>query len=133
MIQFEELTDSEWALLEGLFSNEVVPPEPSGRRRVEPRAVVNAVLWGLSTGHGWSRLPGRYPSRPTCVRRFDEWQADGTLAEIVRRLNAGGRTVSPRGAIGDAFKHRAANPDHAHLKRLSWSSPQTWRAPVDVI
>jgi putative transposase len=132
MIQFEELTDAEWALIEELFPNEAVPPERSGRRRVEPRTVVNAMLWALSTGHGWCRLPGRYPSRPTCVRRFAEWQADGTLAEIVRRLNASGRAVSSRGAVGDAFRHRATDADRARAQRLSWSSPQTWRAPLDV-
>jgi hypothetical protein len=32
MIQFDDLTDSEWTLIEGLFCNEVVPPERSGRR-----------------------------------------------------------------------------------------------------
>lgn len=132
MIQFDDLSDSEWALIEGLFCNEAVPPERSGRRRVEPRAVVNAVLWALSTGHGWSRLPGRYPSRPTCARRFDEWQADGTLAGVLRRLDAGGRKVAPRGPIGDAFNHPPANPNHARLMGLSWTSPQTWRAPLDM-
>ncbi|MGF7136488.1 putative transposase [Paraburkholderia sp. EB58] len=133
MIQFDDLTDSEWTLIEGLFCNEVVPPERSGRRRVEPRTVVNAVLWALSTGHGWSRVPGWYPSRPTCRRRFEEWQADGTLAEIIRRLNAAGRKVSMRGPVGDAFSHRPANPDHTRLNGLSWASPQTWRAPLDLV
>jgi putative transposase len=95
--------------------------------------VVNAVLWALSTGHGWSRVPGWYPSRPTCRRRFEEWQADGTLAEIIRRLNAAGRKVSMRGPVGDAFSHRPANPDHTRLNGLSWASPQTWRAPLDLV
>ena len=129
MIHFDDLTDSEWALIEGLFCNEVVAPDRSGRRRVEPRTVVNAVLWALATGHGWSRVPGWYPSRPTCRRRFEEWQADGTLAEIIRRLNAAGRKVALRGPVGDAFNHPPGNPDHKPLNGLAWTSPQTWRAP----
>jgi transposase len=68
MIQFDDLRDSEWALIEGLFCHEAVAPDRSGRRRVEPRAVVNAVLWALQTGHGWSRVPGWYPSRPASWR-----------------------------------------------------------------
>jgi putative transposase len=132
MIQFDDLRDSEWALIEGLFCHEAVAPDRSGRRRVEPRAVVNAVLWALQTGHGWSRVPGWYPSRPTCQRRFEEWQADGTLAEIIRRLDAAGRKVSLRGPVADALNQRAANPAHERLKGLSWASPQTWRAPLDM-
>ena len=132
MIQFDDLTDSEWALIEGLFCNEVAPPDRSGRRRMDPRAVVNAVLWALSTGHGWSRMPGWYPSRPTCRRRFEEWQADGTLAELIRRLNAAGRKVSLRGPVGDAFNHPPVNPNQSRLNGLAWTSPQTWRAPLDL-
>ena len=74
-------------MVEALFCSEPARSERRGRPRVEARAVVNAVLWVLSTGEGWSKLPGRYPSPPTCRSRFDEWQADGTLAEIVKRLS----------------------------------------------
>jgi putative transposase len=76
-------------------------------------------------------VPGWYPSRPTCRRRFEEWQADGTLAEIIRRLNAAGRNVSLRGPVGDALNHPPVNPRHDGLNGLSWSSPQTWRAPLE--
>ncbi|HEX3634189.1 MAG TPA: transposase, partial [Paraburkholderia sp.] len=91
MMLFDDLRDNEWALVEALFCAEPARSERRGRPRVEARAVVNAVLWVLSTGEGWSKLPGRYPSPPTCRRRFDEWQADGTLAEIVKRLGTSGR------------------------------------------
>lgn len=130
MIQFDDLTDREWALIEGLFCNEAVPPERAGRPRVGPRAVVNAVLWALATGHGWSRLPGWYPSRPTCMRRFGEWHADGTLAEIMRRLNADGRKVSLRGPIGNALNHASINSNQTRQKSPSWTGPHTWRAPI---
>jgi len=100
MMVFDDLRDNEWALVEALFCAEPARSERRGRPRVEARAVVNAVLWVLSTGEGWSKLPGRYPSPPTCRRRFDEWQADGTLAEIVKRLGTSGREISLRGRIG---------------------------------
>jgi putative transposase len=133
MIQFDDLTDNEWALIEGLFCNEIVPRDRSGRRRVEPRAVINAVLWALSTGHSWSSVPGWYPSRPTCRRRFEEWQADGTLAEIIRRLNAAGRKISLRGPVGDVFNHPPVSLNQSRLNGLAWTNPQTWRAPLDLV
>ena len=71
-MMFDDLRDNEWALVEALFCAEPARSERRGRPRVEARAVVNAVLWVLSTGEGWSKLPGRYPSPPTCRRRFDD-------------------------------------------------------------
>lgn len=62
MMLFDDLRDNEWALVEGLFCSEPARSERRGRPRVEARSVVNAVLWVLSTGEGWSKLPGRYPS-----------------------------------------------------------------------
>lgn len=62
MMLFDDLRDNEWALVEALFCAEPARSERRGRPRVEARAVVNAVLWVLSTGEGWSKLPGRYPS-----------------------------------------------------------------------
>lgn len=62
MVLFDDLRDNEWALVEALFCSEPARSERRGRPRVEARSVVNAVLWVLSTGEGWSKLPGRYPS-----------------------------------------------------------------------
>ena len=45
MSQFEELTDSEWALIEGLFCNEVVPPDRSGRGRKYLIFIAIPVSW----------------------------------------------------------------------------------------
>ncbi|NLA18469.1 transposase [Burkholderia cepacia] len=106
MMLFDDLRDNEWALVEGLFCSEPARSERRGRPRVEARSVVNAVLWVLSTGEGWSKLPGRYPSPPTCRRRFDEWQADGTLAEIVKRLGTSGRQISCAGASARVLRSR---------------------------
>ncbi|MBU9389078.1 transposase [Burkholderia multivorans] len=54
MMLFDDLRDNEWALVEGLFCSEPARSERRGRPRVEARSVVNAVLWVLSTGEGWS-------------------------------------------------------------------------------
>ena len=116
MMLFDDLRDNEWALVEALFCAEPARSERRGRPRVEARAVVNAVLWVLSTGEGWSKLPGRYPSPPTCRRRFDEWQADGTLAEIVKRLGSNGREISLRGRIGATASKPPAPPSRDRLR-----------------
>ena len=68
---FDELSNDEWAQLAALVSDEpAVRLNRRGRPRAEPRIVANAVLWILTTGEPWSKLPGRYPSGPTCRRRL---------------------------------------------------------------
>nr|WP_320534657.1 transposase [Robbsia andropogonis] len=130
---FDDLKDHEWELVEMLFNDEPKRSERRGRPRVEPRAVVNAVLWVLSTGEGWSKLPGRYPSPPTCRRRFDEWQADGTLAEMVKLLACSGRSVSLRGSAGSMAAKPPAPPSRDRLRGAFWTNPESWRAPVKMV
>jgi putative transposase len=130
MMVFDDLKDNEWALVEALFCDEPKRSERRGRPRVEARSVVNAVLWVLSTGEGWSKLPGRYPSPPTCRRRFDEWQADGTLAEIVKRLGGNGREISLRGRAAATVAKQPVPPARDRLRGAFWTNPESWRAPV---
>jgi len=130
MMLFDDLRDNEWAMVEALFCEEPKRSERRGRPRVEPRSVVNAVLWVLSTGEGWSKLPGRYPSPPTCRRRFDEWQMDGTLSEIVKRLSCTGRQISLRGRAGASVSKPPAPPSRDRMRGAFWTNPESWRAPA---
>ena len=127
---FDDLTDNEWAMVEALFDSQPATSERRGRPRAEARAVANGVLWVLASGEGWTRLPGRYPSPPTCRRRFEEWQADGTLAEIVKRLGTSGRKISLRGRIGATAAKPPAPPSRDRLRGAFWTNPESWRAPV---
>ena len=143
---FDELSNDEWALLSALVSDEpAVRLNRRGRPRAEPRIVANAVLWILTTGEPWSRLPGRYPSGPTCRRRFEEWQLNGTLAEMIRLLSETGRTFAyvPEPAVAvseqDASpsapgKEAAATREHREARDegqrgVYWKSPESWQAP----
>ncbi|SEA78403.1 transposase [Paraburkholderia sartisoli] len=140
---FDELNDDEWALLSALVSDEpAVRLNRRGRPRAEPRIVTNAVLWILTTGEPWSKLPGRYPSGPTCRRRFEEWQLNGTLAEVVQLLSQTGRRFAyiPEPSSVPVAPQRAAHPAHQPVTTPSacddegvrgvfWKSPESWQAP----
>ncbi|WP_233801343.1 transposase [Paraburkholderia sp. HP33-1] len=135
---FDELNNDEWALLAPLVSDEpAVRLNRRGRPRAEPRIVTNAVLWILTTGEPWSKLPGRYPSGPTCRRRFEEWQLNGTLLEMVRLLSQRGRTFAyipqpapPVTARPVAPVAQTPSPrDDNGLRGVSWKSPESWQAP----
>jgi len=134
---FDELSNDEWALLAALVSDEpAVRLNRRGRPRAEPRIVANAVLWILTTGEPWSKLPGRYPSGPTCRRRFEEWQLNGTLLEMVRLLSQTGRTFAyvPQPAPPVAAKPAAPVAESPsvrdeNMRGVSWKSPESWQAP----
>ncbi|QBQ98996.1 transposase [Paraburkholderia pallida] len=145
-MNFEELSDDEWMLVSSLVSDE--PPirlNRRGRPRAEPRVVANAVLWILTTGESWSRLPARYPSGPTCRRRFEEWHVSGTLGELVKLLVQRGRSfvyvpepVQPQAAVTStqAAQSVAAVAEEVveddGLPAVYWKSPEAWQAPASV-
>ncbi|WP_144143459.1 DUF6566 family protein [Paraburkholderia sp. BCC1884] len=134
---FDELSNDEWALLAALVSDEpAVRLNRRGRPRAEPRIVANAVLWILTTGEPWSKLPGRYPSGPTCRRRFEEWQLNGTLLEMVRLLSQTGRAFAyiPQPAPPTVAKPvtpvaQAPSVREESLRGVTWRSPESWQAP----
>ncbi|MBU6487194.1 MAG: transposase [Burkholderiales bacterium] len=131
---FEELTDDEWARLAPLAADEPMHPHRRGRPRAEPRVVANAVLWILTTGERWSKLPARYPSGPTCRRRFDDWLADGTLSEIIKVLSEFGRTfayvpqpeTAPQSPAPKAAPVPA--PESPRLRGVFWTNPESWQS-----
>lgn len=91
---FDELSNEEWALVAALVTEGEVREHRRGRPRAHPRTIVNAVLWILTTGETWSKLPSHYPTVPTCRRRFNDWQMNGTLIEMVTRLASRGRSFA---------------------------------------
>ncbi|WP_321904336.1 transposase [Paraburkholderia tropica] len=145
-MNFDELSDDEWMLVSSLVSDE--PPirlNRRGRPRAEPRVVANAVLWILTTGESWSRLPARYPSGPTCRRRFEEWHVTGTLGELVALLAQRGRNfvyvpepvpAQPVVQEAQAVQAVAVAVEEAveddGLPAVYWKSPEAWQAPASI-
>ena len=79
------LTDDEWDLIKDVFPK----PATTGRPPRDPRPIVDGILWVLRTGSPWRDLPREFGPWQTAWRLFDQWNGDGTLDEILRRLQAG--------------------------------------------
>ena len=79
-------TDEQWSVVSPL--RPACPKRRDGRGRPWRcnRAVLNGILWILRTGAPWHDLPDRYPSYPTCHRRFQRWSSDGPFEPILRTL-----------------------------------------------
>ena len=77
-----EITDAAWAAIAPLL-----PPNPRrGQAWREHRAVLNAILWKLSTGTPWRDLPERYQPWQTPAARLLRWQRDGTWGKVLRHV-----------------------------------------------
>lgn len=63
-------TDRQWAVLAPLLP----PPAPRGRRRsVDPRAILDGILYVLGTGGSWRSLPRDLPKWITVYASFRRW------------------------------------------------------------
>ncbi|MEZ6132032.1 MAG: transposase [Planctomycetaceae bacterium] len=99
------LTDQQWKLKEDLF------PDPSGlgRPMVDPRQIIDGIMWRLRTGSPWRDVPEEFGPWINVYKRFDAWNSVGTLDKIKQRLLIrivdsdgidGERLFEPTGALG---------------------------------
>ena len=98
-----DLTDDEWAYVEPL-----IPPAKrgGGNRRTDMRAVMNGVMYILSTGCQWRSIPKDFPPRSTLHDYFTWWICDGTLNRIHHALYIECREKMEREASPTARHHR---------------------------
>ena len=105
-----DLTDDEWAYVAPL----IPPPKPGGgKRRTDMRAVMNGVMYILSTGCQWRYLPKDFPPYSTVHHYFVWWHCDGVLDRIhhafyVACREKAEREASPTAAIIDSQSVKSA-------------------------
>jgi transposase len=79
MVRRHELTDAAWARIAPLL-----PADPRrGQKWRDHRAVLDGILWKLSTGVPWRDVPARYGPWQTLHGRLLRWQRDGTWARLL--------------------------------------------------
>jgi transposase len=91
-----DVTDEQWALIKPRL-----PVRPGGRpRKVDLRAVLDAILYVQRTGCQWRYLPTDFPPKSTAWYYFGQWRRDGTIDAIDDALRTKVRAVekpySPR-------------------------------------
>ena len=80
------LRDDQWDRIREHFPEEPIPDSRPGRQPVPTRAVLEAVLWILSTGAQWHLLPPCYPNYKTVHRRFQQGCQREVLREVLTPL-----------------------------------------------
>ncbi|RYH05518.1 MAG: IS5 family transposase [Alphaproteobacteria bacterium] len=105
-----DLTDEEWAIIAPL-----IPDAKRGgnKRTIDTRAVLDGVMYILSTGCQWAALPKDLPPRSTVNDYLRRWDEDRTLDRIHHALYVlcrehAGRDASPTAAIIDSQSVKGA-------------------------
>jgi transposase len=82
--------DQFWQLLEPLLPRTPRRYRHPGRPRLDDRKVLAGILFVLTTGIAWQRLPQEvgYGSGMTCWRRLHEWQQAGVFQRLHQLLLA---------------------------------------------
>src|SRR5688572_29767567 len=104
-----DVTDGQWRILRKLLP----PPARLGRRPIDRRRVLNAVLYLNRTGCQWRALPQDFPKWKTVYTIFRRWllaglwqQLHDALVRMVRQ--AAGKKPTPTAAIIDSQAIRTA-------------------------
>ena len=58
------------------------PPKHTGRKRIEPRAALDAIIFRMRSGCQWNSLPKELPDDSSVHRTFQRWIALGLLDKI---------------------------------------------------
>ena len=93
----------------------MIPDAKGGgnKRTIDVRAVLNGVMYILSTGCQWAALPKDLPPRSTVNDYLRRWDEDRTLDRIHHALyvmcrEQAGREASPTAAIIDSQSVKSA-------------------------
>ena len=79
--------DPLWAMLEPILA-EQDPPKRTGRKRIEARAALDAILFRLRSGCQWNQLPKAFPDDSSVHRTFQRWIRLGLIDRLWATLIA---------------------------------------------
>ncbi len=64
--------DDLWHVVERVLV-QLDPPKRTGRKRIDPRGALDAMIFRLRSGCQWNRLPGEFPDDSSVHRTFQRW------------------------------------------------------------
>lgn len=104
-----DVTDEQWEFVRRQFPK----PAKCGRKPLDRRAVLNAILYVLWTGCQWRALPRDFPKWQSVYTNFRRWKLSGVWQSIHDKLRervrqAAGKKPTPTAAIVDSQTAKTA-------------------------
>ena len=76
-----EVPDELWELIEPVIL-ERDPPKARGRKRADPRQMLNGIIFRLRSGCQWNQLPNKFGDDSTIHRTLQRWVELGVLRRM---------------------------------------------------
>ena len=73
--------DELWSLVSPII-RELDSPKPSGRKRIDARGALDAIIFRLRSGCQWNQLPKEFPDDSSVHRTFQRWVAVGVFERL---------------------------------------------------
>lgn len=79
------VSDDLWSMIEQVLA-ELDPPARTGRKRIDARSALDAIIFRLRSGCQWNRLPQEFPDDSSVHRTFQRWVRLGVFDRIWKVL-----------------------------------------------
>ena len=79
--QVTRLSDEAWETVQPILQ-EYDPPRRLGRKRIDQRQALDAIVYRLRSGCRWNHLPKEYPDDSSVHRTFQRWVGLGIFDRI---------------------------------------------------
>jgi putative transposase len=77
--------DELWNKVQPILA-ELDPPKATGRKRIDFRGALDAIIFRLRSGCQWNQLPKEFPDDSSVHRTFQRWERLGALEQLWRVL-----------------------------------------------
>ena len=77
--------DELWDEIEPILA-EYDPPKKTGRKRIDARRALDAIIFRMRSGCQWNQLPKEFPDDSSVHRTLQRWVERGVLDRIWARL-----------------------------------------------
>ena len=79
------LSDEAWEAVQPILE-EYDPPRRLGRKRIDQRQALDAIVYRMRSGCRWNHLPKEYPDDSSVHRTYQRWQRLGVLDRVLDTL-----------------------------------------------
>lgn len=75
------VSDELWRRVSPII-RELDPPKQTGRRRIDARGALDAIIFRMRSGCQWNQLPSDFPDDSSVHRTFQRWVAVGVFERL---------------------------------------------------
>ena len=76
-----QVSDELWERVRPVI-RELDPPKGTGRKRIDARRALDAIIFRMRTGCQWNQLPKEFPDDSSVHRTFQRWVERGVFVSI---------------------------------------------------